>query len=130
MHPKDPTKRISILPSARPLEISIDGVVLAKPTMAHHLIEPLLPVRYYIAPTFVNMKILKRSDLKTQCPYKGDAEYYHVVVNGKTYENAVWYYRYPTHECAAIAGLLCFYNEKVDIKLDDKALERPITKFS
>jgi hypothetical protein len=29
-----------------------------------------------------------------------------------------------------VVGLLCFYNEKVDIKLDGEWLERPKTPFS
>jgi len=81
----------------------------------------MLSVRYYLPPTAIDPKLLQSSDLKTRCPYKGEAEYYHLVLpNGKKYENLIWYYRYPTHECAPIAGALCFYNEKVEIYLDGK----------
>jgi len=45
--------------------------------------------------------------------------YYHLVVDGKEIKDAVWYYRYPTAESAPIAGRLCFYNEKVDVFVDD-----------
>ena len=31
---------------------------------------------------------------------------------------------------AAIAGHVCFYNEKVDIEIDGHPIERPRTKFS
>ena len=31
---------------------------------------------------------------------------------------------------SAVAGLLCFYNEKVDIEVDGVVLERPRTPFS
>jgi len=48
-----------------------------------------------------------------------------VVVDGKTYENLVWYYNHPTHESGAIAKMVCFYNEKVDIILDGELQERP-----
>lgn len=52
------------------------------------------------------------------------------MLGDKTYENIVWYYARPTSESAAIAGLVCFYNEKVDIWLDGVKLERPKTPFS
>ena len=42
----------------------------------------------------------------------------------------LWYYRNPAPESARVAGLLCFYNEKVDIELDGKMLDRPRTVFS
>jgi hypothetical protein len=35
----------------------------------------------------------------------------------------------PTRALGPIAGLIAFYNEKVDIVLDGERLERPITHF-
>lgn len=95
-----------------------------------HLLETGLPTRYYVPPTSVDPAILRETETKTRCPYKGEAEYYSVVLDGKEYKDIVWYYRTPTHESGAIAGLLCFYNEKVDIWLDGHKLERPKTPFS
>jgi uncharacterized protein (DUF427 family) len=94
-----------------------------------HLLETSLPTRYYVPLTSVDLSVLRKSDLVTQCPYKGSAEYYNVVVNGEELKNIVWYYRTPTHESAVIANLVCFYNEKVDIILDGKQLKRPKTHF-
>jgi uncharacterized protein (DUF427 family) len=36
----------------------------------------------------------------------------------------VWYYTATVPESAAIVGLVCFYNEKVDIFLDGKKLAK------
>jgi len=41
-----------------------------------------------------------------------------------------WAYDFPTHQLLSIAGLVAFYNEKVDITLDGYRLERPRTHFS
>ncbi|TKW49269.1 hypothetical protein CTA1_4059 [Colletotrichum tanaceti] len=130
VHPKDPFKRIDILPSSRPVEVRVAGKTVAKTGFAVHLLETGLPTRYYLPPASVDRAALRRSGLVTQCPYKGDAEYYHVVVDGEEHRDLVWYYRLPTHESAGVAGLLCFYNEKVDILLDGELLERPTTFFS
>ncbi|KAG5919336.1 hypothetical protein E4U42_006548 [Claviceps africana] len=129
IHPKDPFKRIDTLLSSRSVEIKVQGKTLAKAVSSIHLHETGLPVRYYISPGAVDPSILRKSELVTSCPYKGDAEYYHVVVDGQEHKNLVWHYRHTTHESAAIAGLLCFYNEKVDVYLDGQLQERPKSLF-
>lgn len=84
-----------------------------------HLYETGLPVRYYIPLTAINNSVLRPSDTRTQCPYKGEAEYYDVFIGDKVHKNIVWFYTRPTIECASIAGLCCFYNEKVDISIQN-----------
>jgi uncharacterized protein (DUF427 family) len=41
-----------------------------------------------------------------------------------------WSYNFPTRELLPIAGLIAFYNEKVDTVLDGERLDRPVTHFS
>ena len=40
-----------------------------------------------------------------------------------------WSYAFPTREMLANSGLVCFYNEKVDISVDGVLQERPHTPF-
>ncbi|KAH9866010.1 hypothetical protein J1614_008574 [Plenodomus biglobosus] len=117
-HPKDPYKRIDILPSTRRVKVALEGVTLAETSSPLLLLETTLRTRYYIPPTSVNWEALTPSQTTTLCPYKGRAEYYHVQVNGRMYRDLVWYYRYPTSESALVAGCLCFYNEHVDTWID------------
>lgn len=120
-HPKDPYKRIEILPSTRHIRIEVDGVVVAQSDHNMFLYETMLRTRYYLPITAVrDMSMLRKSDTTTFCPYKGQASYYSLTVGDKTIPDAVWYYTYPTHESAAIQGRLCFYNEKVDVFIDGK----------
>lgn len=130
VHPKDPFKRVDILPSTRSIEVRVAGKTIAKSSTAFHLLETGLPTRYYLPLGAVDQAVLRKSDLVTKCPYKGEAEYYHVVVDGQEHKNLAWFYRLPTHESAAIAGFPCFYNEKVDIILEGQLLERPKTHVS
>jgi uncharacterized protein (DUF427 family) len=118
VHPKDPYKRIDILNSTRAVKIALGGVTIAESSNTLFLLETSLPTRYYLPPTSVKWEYLKESDTVTLCPYKGKANYYNVVINGKEYSDLVWYYRYPTSESAPVAGHLCFYNEKVEILVD------------
>jgi uncharacterized protein (DUF427 family) len=49
---------------------------------------------------------------------------------GRFARDLVWHYPSPLPEVAAIARLLCFFNERVDIELDGEAQERPESPWS
>ena len=94
------------------------------------LFETGLPPRYYLPKTDVRMDLLEATDLHTECPYKGTASYYSVNTGTATVENIVWWYPAPVKESADIAGMVAFYNEKVDIEVDGELEARPKTVFS
>lgn len=72
----------------------------------------------------IQWKYLKKSDTKTGCPYKGEASYYSAVIDGKETKDVVWYYENPTLEAAGVAGLYCFYPDKVTTIVDGKEIEK------
>lgn len=117
VHPKDPFKRIDILQSSRAIRVSLNNTIIAESTFSMQLYETGLRTRYYVPLTAIDASVLRPSKTTTQCPYKGEAEYYDVIVGGEVYKDTVWFYTRPTVECTAIAGLCCFYNEKVDMKI-------------
>ena len=55
--------------------------------------------------------------------------YWSAVVGRERYDDIAWAYDFPTRELQPIAGLVAFYNEKVDISIDGVLLERPETPF-
>lgn len=130
VHPRNPYTRIDVLQSSRHVRIEIDGVTVADSRRPRLLFETGLPPRYYLPKTDVAMGLLTPTEHTTRCPYKGMAEYYSIDVNGTVHENQVWWYRHPTLESAAIAGYVCFYNERVDLYVDDERQPRPKTPFS
>lgn len=129
-HPRDPHKRVDILASSRHVQVARDGVVLADSRQPRILFETDLPPRYYLPLTDVRMDLLRPSDKVTHCPYKGAANYYSVVVGDQIHPDLVWMYRAPLPESQKIAGLVCFFNERVDLTIDGVAVERPRTPFS
>ncbi|KAK4690394.1 hypothetical protein P7C71_g6384, partial [Lecanoromycetidae sp. Uapishka_2] len=50
-HPKDPYKRIEILPSSRTVTIKVDGVTIAESSNNLFLLETMLRMRYYMPKT-------------------------------------------------------------------------------
>ena len=123
-HPRDPYKRIDVLPSSRTVRIELHGVVLAETNAPRFLLETTLRRRTYVPPTCVNWEVLRPSRQVTMCPYKGRAEYYDVCLGDEVFAGLVWYYRYPTAESMMIAGYMCFYDEMVDVWVDGVKEER------
>jgi uncharacterized protein (DUF427 family) len=130
VHARYPHTRIDILPSSRLIRVELDGVTLAETSNGSILHETGFPPRYYIPKTDIRMDLLVPTDHATSCPYKGNARYWTVTIDGKAYENIAWAYDTPLPESQKIAGLISFYNEKTDIYVEDVLQERPQTKFS
>ncbi|WP_219825302.1 DUF427 domain-containing protein [Nonomuraea typhae] len=126
VHARDPYTRVDILPSSRRIRVEVDGVTVADSTHAMILFETGLPARYYLPKTDVRIDLLESTDTATRCPYKGTAEYW--TVNGRA--DLAWSYRTPLPESERVAGLIAFYNEKLDVYVDEKLEERPRTQFS
>ena len=130
-HPRNPYARIDALRSQRHVHVELDGVVLADTHAPVTLFETGLPTRYYIDRTDVVFANLEPSRTQTLCPYKGITSGYWSVRIGETvHQDLAWTYAYPLPAVAPIAGLIAFYNEKVDIAVDGVALPRPHTPFS
>ena len=70
---------------------------------------------HYFPPSSLRSEAFTPTDHSTHCPWKGVAAYYTVTVDGRTEENAAWYYPEPKDAAAEIAGYVAFYGTKVDI---------------
>ena len=64
---------------------------------------------HYFPPDSVYMELVTPSDDHTICPWKGEASYYNVVVDGQENKNAAWYYPEPKEAAAEIKGHLAFW---------------------
>ena len=124
VHARDPYKRIDLLHSSRHVKISLDGVKLAdtrRPTIVY---ETGAPVRYYVPKTDIRMEFLEPTNKRTGCAYKGSARYWSVSTEKTKHEDIAWSYATPIADCAKIAGLVAFYNERVEIVIDGVPEER------
>jgi len=79
----------------------------------------------------VDFDHLVASDTVSACPYKGQTSgYWSVRLGDEVFEDLAWAYDFPTRQLLPIAGLIAFYNEKVDVFVDGVEEERPRTHFS
>ncbi len=130
-HPRNPYSRVDALRSHRHVRVQLGDVTLADTTTPVLLFETGLPTRYYIDPTDIAFEHLEPSSTRTLCPYKGvTSGYWSLRAGDALHPDLAWTYHYPLPAVGQIAGLIAFYNEKLDIIVDGAALPRPQTQFS
>jgi uncharacterized protein (DUF427 family) len=111
-----PDHPITITANPKRVRVLADGIILADTTRALTLKEARYPAVQYVPRQDAKMELLKRTDRVTHCPYKGDANYFSILANGKTLENAIWTYEAPFPAMAEISGHLAFYPDRVKIE--------------
>ena len=130
-HPRDPFHRIDVRRSSRSVVVEHEGTVLAESTRPVLLFETNLPVRSYLPREDVRLDRLRPSDTRTSCAYKGTTTSYWAVErpDGRMVDVA-WSYEHPLPDMPEIAGLIAFFDERVDVVLDGVRRERPVTPWS
>lgn len=118
VHPRDPYHRVDVRQSSRHVKVTVNGETVAETGRPRILFETGLPPRYYIPPEDVKTELLEKSATKTYCPYKGEASYESVTVNGERIEDATFFYPEPLPEAEKVEGYLCFLAEGVETEVD------------
>src|SRR5919206_390821 len=77
-----PAHRVYVFEASRPARVRVNGVVVAETDRAKLLYETGLPVRVYVPGADIAPGTLTPSETRTVCPYKGEATYWHVHVDG------------------------------------------------
>lgn len=112
---RKPDYRVDLLAESRRVRVTFGGTVIADSTSALRIEETGHEPVYYVPEKDVRLDLLRPTDHKTHCPYKGDASYWTIEAGGdKRSENAVWGYRTPFDEVTGLAGYYAFYDLRVD----------------
>ena len=109
-----PDHPITITPAKERVRVSFNGKVVADSARALVLQESTYKPVFYIPREDAQMSLFARTTNATHCPYKGDASYYSIKVDGREAENAIWSYETPFTAMQEIAGHLAFYPNRVD----------------
>ena len=70
-----------------------------------HIIEN----NHYFPADSVHKEYLKSSDTHSTCPWKGEASYYTIEVDGKKNTDAAWYYPEPKEAAKEIKNYVAFW---------------------
>ena len=64
---------------------------------------------HYFPTDSITREYFQPSETHSTCPWKGEASYYNVVVNGEVNKDAAWYYPEPKDAAAEIKGRVAFW---------------------
>lgn len=64
---------------------------------------------HYFPRSSVRDDVLVESDTHTTCPWKGEASYFSLAVDGETNRDAAWYYPQPKSAAAEITDRVAFW---------------------
>jgi uncharacterized protein (DUF427 family) len=111
----DASHPITVSPTSGRVVVTRAGRRVADTERALTLQEADYPPVQYVPLEDVDPDLLERTDHATYCPYKGDAGYFSLLVDGDRAENAVWTYAAPYDAVSEIAGHVAFYPDQVEI---------------
>ena len=63
----------------------------------------------YFPPESVKKEFLKESEMHSTCPWKGEASYYDIVIDGDVNKDAAWYYPEPKEAAKQIKNYVAFW---------------------
>lgn len=112
-HQQHPEHKVQSLPVRQPMSVTANGELVAESTDVLRLNEDGSPGRFYFPRGDVKMEMLQPSDTTSQCPFKGTARYFNVVLKDGVLHDAVWSYEQPFDEHRDLQGRLAFYDDKV-----------------
>ena len=114
-----PDHPITLAPNAKRVRVVFNGRIVANTVRALTLREASYPPVQYIPCEDADMALFSRTAHASYCPYKGDAAYFSLTVDGRASENAVWTYEEPYPAMAEIKAYLAFYPSRVD-RIEEK----------
>lgn len=113
-HPKSPYHRVDVLESNRYIDVLLEDTMLARADTFLFLLETGRPATFYLPPdSVVDEQYLTQTMVKKGCPYKGQAWYMDVTVNGRVYRELAWKYATQTGATLRLARHICFDRDRV-----------------
>ena len=110
-----PDHPITVTATPKRMQVRYGEHVIADSRAALTLQESAYPAVIYFPRDDVSMEFFSRTEKTTHCPYKGDANYYTILMDGRFADNAVWTYEHPYPAMEVIRDHLAFYPKQVEI---------------
>ncbi|MEX0619821.1 MAG: DUF427 domain-containing protein [Pseudohongiellaceae bacterium] len=116
-HRKWPEHKVEEKPMDDPVQVLINGTVVAESSGAIELDEDRHPARIYIPRADVRMDCFEQSRKTTKCPFKGEADYFDFKSSGQSLEEVAWSYEEPFDEHQALKDMIAFHDEQPEIEV-------------
>ncbi|MDP6623565.1 MAG: DUF427 domain-containing protein [Alphaproteobacteria bacterium] len=106
--------RIELVAAPGRVSASVAGVTVANSENAIVLHESYLPSGFYFPRMDVDTSLLRRSDYRTFCPFKGTATHWNMEVAGRSFENVAWSYERALEAALPVTGFVAFYPDVIE----------------
>lgn len=106
--------RVELFPNPTHVRVRWAGRTIADTTAPLLARETGYVPTWYIPKVDIDQAILRESEHRSYCPYKGEAHYWSLVADGRVSENAVWHYPEPFPELAILKDYVAFFGDRVD----------------
>lgn len=117
-----PGHTVTIHPTQAHVEVHVDGTKVAATDRALRLEETGLPDRWYLPREDVQLDRFRATSFHTTCPFKGEASYWSLDLDGAIHDGIVWGYEDPIAGAEAIRGHLSFYPDRAAVTVDGEPL--------
>jgi uncharacterized protein (DUF427 family)/acyl-CoA thioesterase len=115
-----PDYEINLVPARGVARVWYGDVLLAESDSCVRLEETKHVDRLYFPEEHVRWEHFTPNDHHSVCPFKGEADYWHLTAVDPPEENLVWSYRTPFDEVGGIEGHVCFYQERVRVEIEEQ----------
>ena len=88
--------------------VRVGDTLVAETSAPAMLFETSIAPRFYIPPDAVRSELLVKSERVSECPYKGDGQHWHIVVDGRQISDAGVESHYAHGRCAHHPALVRF----------------------
>jgi len=110
---------------SRRIKVMHAGICIADTRQSIRTLETSHPPSYYFPPDHVQMRYLQPSSHRTLCEWKGQAQYFDVIIGNQRLRNAAWCYADPSPTFMALRDHIAFYADPFDCCLVDGELVTP-----
>jgi uncharacterized protein (DUF427 family) len=114
-----PAHRLLFEPLGRRIRLEVGGEVVLDTDAARLLHETGLRPRLYVPLADARAELLRPSETRSRCPFKGDASYRSVAVGDRVAADALWVYDEPLPGAPWLRGYAGVYEERFDRVLDE-----------
>ncbi len=111
--------------TAKSIQVYFNGICIVDTQNAYRVLETSHPPSYYLPPADIKMAHFQPVAGRSICEWKGQAQYYTIVVGKKIAERVAWAYPTPTADFAEIKDYIALYPAPMDKCVVDGELVQP-----
>jgi len=113
----------------REVIVRVGAREIARSRRSVRLLETASPPTFYVPPDDVRTELLEMEDGVSRCEWKGEADYWSVIVPGRRVSAAAWSYADPLPGYERIRGYVAFYPSLVECTVDSIAVAAQPGRF-